>query len=153
MKKKILCAVLIGLLVIGAAVLILLKQTNVIGKSGEASDHAAEAAAFEMEYSDRLCGVPVTNVTSNSSTVEVTYGNAGFARKTLGVVNNSDNRKDLTEETVQTIGSYSVTLKGKGDIYYLATWTYNSYAYTISINDSEEGVTLEEMTDYIVSTW
>ena len=147
-KKKVLCAVLIALLVIGAAVLIIVKQHG--NKSG--GEQAAEAANFEFEYSDRLCGVPVTEYTSNSSTIEVTYGDAGFARKTLGVTDNSDSRSDLTEVTNDTINGYEVTFKGKDGSIYLATWTYNSFAYTISISDTLEGADINEMTEYIEST-
>ena len=153
MKKKIICAVLIALLVISAAVLIIVKQRNNAGKSADGSPGAAaEEANFDFEYSDRLCGVPVTDETSNSSTIEISYGDAGFSRKTLGVTDNSDRRNDLTESEEQEIGGYNVTLRGKDGKYYLATWTYNSFAYTISINSSEAGADINEMTDYILST-
>ena len=152
MKKKILCGVLIALLVIGAAVLIVFKQKNPDGFSKDGSGQISEEANFDMEYSDRLVGFPVTDYKSNSSTIEVSYGEAGFTRKTLGVVDNSDRRSDLTEETKLAVNGYDVTLRGKGGNWYLAVWTYNSFAYTISINSDREGVSTDEMTDYIKST-
>ena len=153
MKKKIICIVLIALLIIGAAVLIIVKQHNSgAGKNGDGTQQTADEANFDFEYSDRLCGVPAMDYTSNSSTIEVTYGDAGFARKTLGVTDNSDKRNDLTEEDHQVINGYDVTLKGKDGKYYLATWTYNSFAYTISISSSRDGADPDEMKDYIEST-
>ena len=148
MKKKVLCIVLIAALVIGAAVLIIYKQRT----GGKEDSQSAESANFDMEYSDRLKGVPVTETESNSSTIQINYGDAGFCRKTLGVVDNSDPREDLQEESNQTVGVYNVTFRGKDGKIFLATWTYNSFAYTISINDSYEGADIDEMTDYIEST-
>ena len=152
MKKKLFCVILIALLVISAAALIIFRQkTNSNTESGD-TDSGIESANFDIQYSDRLVGVPVTSTESNSSTIEVKYGDAGYTRKTLGVSDNSDRRNDLTEESSQTVGVYEVTLKGKDGKLYLATWTYNSFAYTISISDSYDGVDLNEMTEYIMAT-
>ena len=145
MKKKILCIVLIALLIIGAGVLIAVKNKSSKGE-------ATQEAAFDIEYSDRLDGVPATDTSSNSSSIEVTYGDAGFTRKTLGVADNSDKRSDLKEKSEQAVGEYNVTFLGKNGKIYVAKWTYNSFAYTISINDSRDGVDIDEMIDYIKST-
>ena len=150
MKKKIIAAVLVALLVIAAVVLIVYGQKT--SDSGREMTQSVDSANFNMQYSDRLAGVTVTNVKSNSSTIEVTYGDAGYCRKTLGVADNSDNRSDLDEEVQQDITGYRVTLKGKGGSYYLATWSYNSFAYTISIDGQSGGVSLDEMTEYIKAT-
>ena len=152
MKKKLFCVILIALLVISAAALIIFRQkTNSNTESGD-TDSGIESANFDIQYSDRLVGVPVTSTESNSSTIEVKYGDAGYTRKTLGVNDNSDRRNDLAEESSQTVGVYEVTLRGKDGKLYLATWTYNSFAYTISISDSYDGVDLNEMTEYIMAT-
>ena len=152
MKKKLFCIILIALLVIGAALLIIFRlKSNDNVKDGE-SGRSVETANFDIQYSDRLMGVPVTDTESNSSTIEIKYADAGFTRKTLGVTDNSDTRNDLTEESTQTVGVYDVKLKGKDVKYYLATWTYNSFAYTISISDAYEGADLDTMTEYIMST-
>ncbi|MBR2732525.1 MAG: hypothetical protein IKD72_11145 [Clostridia bacterium] len=135
-----------------AGVLIFVHQKRDGGRFSNGGEAAANTTSFNMQYSDRLVGVPVTGVESNSSTIEVTYGDAGYSRKTLGVKDNSDSRNDLTEQTAQSIGGYDVTLKGKNGSYYLATWTYNSFAYTISISDAYNGADLSEMTEYILST-
>ena len=145
MKKKILCIVLIAALIIGAGVLIAVKSKSSKGE-------VTQEAAFDIEYSDRLDGVPATDTSSNSSSIEVTYGDAGFTRKTLGVADNSDKRPDLKEESEQAVGEYNVTFLGKNGKIYVAKWTYNSFAYTISINDSRDGVDVDEMIDYIKST-
>ena len=111
MKKKILCIVLIAALIIGAGVLIAVKSKSSKGE-------VTQEAAFDIEYSDRLDGVPATDTSSNSSSIEVTYGDAGFTRKTLGVADNSDKRPDLKEESEQAVGEYNVTFLGKnGKIY------------------------------------
>ena len=152
MKKKLFCVILIALLVISAAALIIFRQkTNSNTESGD-TDSGIESANFDIQYSDRLVGVPVTSTESNSSTIEVKYGDAGYTRKTLGVSDNSDRRNDLTEESSQTVGVYEVTLRGKDGKLCLATWTYNSFAYAISISDSYDGVDLNEMTEYIMAT-
>ncbi len=152
MKKKILCAVLIALLVIGAAVLIIFRQKSPDASPKSGQGQASEEANFDMEYSDRLNGVPVTDVSSNSSSIEVTYGDAGFTRKTLGVVDNSDKRNDLDENGEMTVGAYNVTLLGKNGSIYVAKWSYNSFAYTISLDGNKDGVSREEMQEYILST-
>ena len=154
MKKKVLCIIMVAVLAAGIAAVIVLKNKTV--KSDKVKEYgnieqAIEAADFDLDYTDRLAGVPATGYSSNSSTIEITYGDAGFIRKTLGVADNSDSRSDLTEKDEQTINGYNVKLSGKDGKFYLATWEYNSFAYTVSINDSQEGVSLEEMTDYINS--
>ena len=77
---------------------------------------------------------------------------AGFTRKTLGVADNSDKRSDLDENDEMTVGVYNVTLLGKNGGIYVAKWTYNSFAYTISFNGDKDGVSREEMQIYIEST-
>ncbi len=37
-------------------------------------EQAVQAADFDMDYTDRLAGAPATGYSSNSSTIEVTYG-------------------------------------------------------------------------------
>lgn len=40
-------------------------------------EQAVQAADFDMDYTDRLAGAPATGYSSNSSTIEVSYGDAG----------------------------------------------------------------------------
>ncbi|MBR4450358.1 MAG: hypothetical protein IKS39_00805 [Clostridia bacterium] len=154
MKKTAICIIMAAVLVAAVAAVIVIKNKTVKNdrvREYSNIEQAVEAADFDMDYTDRLAGVPATGYSSNSSTIEITYGDAGFIRKTLGVTDNSDRRADLDEKTEQSINGYKVTLRGRDGKYYLATWEYNSFAYTISISDSQEGATLEEMTDYINS--
>ena len=83
--------------------------------------------------------------------IEITYGDAGFVRKALESEENAEERSDLTEEDTQNINGYDVTLRGKDGKIYLATWNYNGFDYMVSINDGQEGISVEDMSDYIYS--
>ena len=115
----------------------------------ENMDEAAKNVSFHMEYPDRLCGFPVTGFMSNSSMIEVQYGNNGLIRKTLGVADNSGNKTEYKESVEQSVNGITVTLKGNDGLYYLAVWNDNNFAYTVS---AATGVTVDEMTEYIEAT-
>ena len=154
MKKIIICIIAAAVFAGALAGVLIYRHSSVkTDQVQEYSDaaQAVEAASFDLDYTDRLAGVPSTGYRSNSSMIEVAYGNAGYIRKMLGKADIGEERADLTEVTEQTINGYQVTLKGKGGKFFTAEWSYNSFAYVISITDAQGGVTLEEMTDYIQS--
>ena len=153
MKKKIVITVILIFVFIAAfiAVIVIGKSTASNGntQSYSSMEEAQKEAPFNMEYSDRLCGYPATDFEANSSTIEVHYADAGFIRKTLGVIDNSGNNTEYSESSEQSINGLSVTLKGNDGLVYLAVWNDNNFAYTISVN---EGVFADEMTEYIEAT-
>ena len=136
-----------------AAVMFMKKSSGSEDKVQDYEDaqQAVDAAAFDFDYTDRLVGVPATGYKSNTGMIEITYGDAGFVRKALESEENAEERSDLTEEDTQNINGYDVTLRGKDGKIYLATWNYNGFDYMVSINDGQEGVSVEDMSDYIYS--
>ena len=151
-KKIVITAVMVAIFVTAfVTVLVVKSHTESSGKiqSYSSMEEAKKGSPFNMEYSDRLCGYPASDFRANSSTIEVHYSDAGFIRKTLGVTDNSDSNTKYSESKKQNINGLEVTCKGKGGKIYLATWNDNNFAYTISVND---GVSVEEMTDYIEAT-
>ena len=152
MKNKIIISAVAVVIVIAALFAVItftskLKQNN----GGEAYDNmedAANNAAFSMDYPDRLGGIPATGFESNSSMIEVSYGD-GYIRKTLGVADNSSDKTDYSEVAEQSVNGMTVTFKGSDGLVYLAVWNYNNFAYTISV---PLGVEPDEMVEYIEST-
>lgn len=154
MKKKIVVIALIAVLLTAICVVTVIKHKTVSSESTKPrifydAAEALDAASFNMEYSDRLSGCMATEFEVNSSTVEITYADAGFIRKTLGVTDNSGNQDEFDEVNEQEINGMTVTFKGKEGHVYLATWSYNNFAYTISVN---EGVEADEMINYVEAT-
>ena len=154
MKNKIIIGV-VAIVILIAAVFAVITISNKTGQNEnglqtyENMDEAAKNASFHMEYPDRLCGFPVTGFRSNSSMIEVQYGNNGLIRKTLGVADNSGNKTEYKESVEQSVNGITVTLKGNDGLYYLAVWNDNNFAYTVS---AATGVTVDEMTEYIEAT-
>ena len=154
MKNKIIIGV-VAIVILIAAVFAVITISNKAGQNEggvqtyENMDEAAKNVSFHMEYPDRLCGFPVTGFRSNSSMIEVQYGNDGFIRKTLGVADNSGNKTEYHESAEQSVNGLTVTLKGNDGLVFLAVWNDNNFAYTIS---SASGVNAEEMTEYIEAT-
>lgn len=152
MKKKIvLSVVMVAVLVAAIALVIVLKNnTDTSGKTESYSsiEEANEAADFNLEGSDRLCGYPATDYEANSSSVKTIYADAGYIIKTLGDIDSSGG-KDYSESTEQTVDGRRVTFKGKDGKVYLAAWNENNFTYTISVND---GVSASEMTEYVKAT-
>jgi uncharacterized protein YxeA len=153
MKKRIVITIIMVAVFVAAfiAVVVIKNNTPATGKTQSYSsmEEAEKAAPFNMDYSDRLCGYPATDFEANSSTIEVHYADAGFIRKTLGVIDNSGNNTEYSESSEQSINGLSVTLKGNDGLVYLAVWNDNNFAYTISVN---EGISIDEMTEYIEAT-
>ncbi|MBR3620146.1 MAG: hypothetical protein IKN56_01455, partial [Clostridia bacterium] len=84
MKKKAICIIMAAVLVAAVAAVIVIKNKTVKNdrvREYSNIEQAVEAADFDMDYTDRLAGVPATGYSSNSSTIEITYGDAGFIRK------------------------------------------------------------------------
>lgn len=157
MKKKLAVIGFIVILAAAIAIIIAVRQKTVSGNdtkvnSYETAEEAIAAASFAMDYPDRLCAYPATDFEANSSTIEITYGTSGFVRKTLGVTDNSGSKEAYPETSQQTLNGMEITFSGKDSVIYLATWTYNNFAYTISLEESTGGVDAEEMTTYIEST-
>ena len=154
MKNKIIIGV-IAIVILTAAVFAAITISNEAGQNEnglqtyENMDEAAKNASFNMEYPDRLCGFPVTGFRSNSSMIEVQYGNDGFIRKTLGVADNSGDQTAYRESAEQSVNGVTVTLKGNDGLVFLSVWNDNNFAYTIS---AANGVNADEMTEYIEAT-
>ena len=153
MKKRIVITIIMVAVFVAAfiAVVIIKNNTPATGRiqSYSSMEDAQKEAPFNMDYSDRLCGYPATDFEANSSTIEVHYADAGFIRKTLGVIDNSGNNTEYSENSEQSINGMTVTFKGNDGLVYLAVWNDNNFAYTISVN---EGVSVDEMTEYIEAT-
>ena len=157
MKKKTMTIIGIVLLIAAVAIIITVKQNTSSVKSSpqssfESIEEANKAAVFNLEHSDRLCGYPATGYEANSSTIEVKFGTVGIIRKTLGVTDNSGNSSEYSETSEKEVNGKTVTLKGKDGKIYIATWNYNNFAYTISLDESTGGVPAEEMIEYIEAT-
>jgi FlaG/FlaF family flagellin (archaellin) len=153
MKKKILIsvvAVVVLLAAVFAVIAVKYKSTSNGGiNSYNSMEEAVKNAAFNMEYSDRLCGYPATDFKSSDSTVEVQYGSGGYIRKTLGETDINGESNDYAESNNQDINGHTVTCKGNDGLIYLAVWNDNNFTYTIKTNT---GVSLDEMTEYIEAT-
>ena len=154
MKKKIIIGIVAIVILIAAVFAVItisnsFKQNEGGVQTYEKMEDAAKNTSFRMEYPDRLCGYPATGFRSNSSMIEVLYGNTNYIRKTLGVADNSNNKTEYNESIEQRINGITITFKGKDGLYYLAVWYDNNFAYTISVAN---GVTADEMTEYIEST-
>ena len=85
-KKKILATILILLLIAATAVVIIVNRahsdTSDKIQTYDTVEEAIEAADFDFQYTDRLCGYPATGYQAVGNTIEITYGDAGFVRKT-----------------------------------------------------------------------
>lgn len=151
MKRKIiLSAVMIAVLAAGIFAIITIKNNSSNRtESFDTMEDALKTASFNMDYPDRLGGYPATVFASDSSTVEVQYGNGGFIRKTLGVNDNSGGSTKYGEVNEENINGLTVTLKGDDGLIYLAAWNDNNFAYTVKVN---KGISVDEMTEYIEAT-
>ena len=152
MRKKIITSLVAIVILVAATVAITVFSHNLENsgtKSYETMADAEKEAPFTLAYPDRLGGIPVTGFESNSSMIEAQYGTENYVRKTLGVSNNSDRDETYTDFTEQNVGGRSVTFEGLGGSVFLAVWHDNNFAYSVFIS---EGVTAEEMTEYIEAT-
>lgn len=150
----------IGLIIILMICLVAIKvvKDDTISRNGgqmqsyETLDEANEASDFRMEAPDRLNRVPVTDYTANSVTTVVTYGDAGTIEKTLKLSEERTADASLTETQEAEINGMTVTFYGVEEQFYTALWTYNNFDYTISLNLEGDGVSAEEMTEYVEAT-
>ena len=152
MKRKIVLSIVM-LAILAAAITAVVVVNNKSGandivESYSNIDELNEASDIKIEYSDRLCGMPATDFEANSSMVEIRYSDAGYIRKTLGVVDNSGG-DEFSEVTEKNIGGRNVVFKGEDGKVFLAIWNENNFAYTISVS---EGIDAEEMSEYINAT-
>lgn len=159
-NKKIILGVGLIVLLIAAIVTVMIVRHNMGPSETETEafdtyEEAYEKADFSLKFSDRICGYPATQFKSNSSTIEVLYGDDTFTRKTYAVADNSTAAtpdENYSETDTFEINGMNVTFKGNGGRVYLATWNFNNYAYTISISSDLAGASPEEMTAYVNST-
>ncbi len=157
MKKKRWIIIVVAA-AIGIAALITVIYLNKTGfsanskaKNNAASAETNESADFGFIYADRLAGYPETGYSSNSSTIEITYGDGGYIRKTYATGNNNAG-KEYSESSEQDINGITVTFKGRDGSVYLASWSDNNFVYTIFLNEKTGGVSAEEMTEYVKAT-
>ena len=158
MNKKIILAVGgIVLLIVAIIVAAVVKNTFISPENGKSSDtkqtdSAVNNAEFDLVYSERLAGYPATDYISTSSAVKVKFSDKGYIRKTYSGSSKTKSDKKYTETTEKKIDKMKVTLKGKDGKVWLAEWEYNNFAYTIRINSDVDGVSAEEMIDYVKET-
>ena len=152
MKKKVVISIVMLAVLIAAIVTVVCinQKSGHYDKlqSFSTAEEMNEASDFTIEYSDRLCGVPVTGYEASKSTVVIHYGDAGFVRKTFDSAKTAQ-KADNSEQTQQEINGKTVGLKQKDGKVFAAEWTDNNFLYTISVN---EGIDTEEMTEYIEAT-
>jgi len=148
-KKRIIITVCLIALLAAAIITMAILRKNFIDNNGETEQ---EKAFFPIEYTDRLAGYPVTGIHSDSSTIEIRFGDVGFIRKTYAVIDNSGEERQFDEKSEHTIDGISVTFSGEKGMIYLAVWNNNNFAYTICINSGFDGVSAEEMTEYVKGT-
>ena len=149
MKKRIILTVCLIVILASLIITMAILKKNAGGNDGETG---GAKASFPIEYTDRLAGYPVTGMHSDSSTIEITFGDAGFIRKTYAVIDNSGDDQQFDETSEQMIDGMTVTFYGEKGLVYLAVWNNNNFAYTIRINPGFDGVGGDEMTEYVKAT-
>ena len=149
MKNKVLISIsAIVILIVATVAVIIINNQNGGTPTGNRPEETTKSAAFDMEYPDRLCGVPVTGMEENSGMIEVRYG-ASFCRKSLSDTNTDDDKTAYDESSEQNVNGITVTFKGGDGLIYLAVWHDNNFEYTVF---AEEGVAADDMIDYIEAT-
>ena len=163
-KKKLLAVAAIVLMIVSVVVVAVIKNNVVTSDSssvpdGEQSssaesttDEGDDSAEFDLIYSERLAGYPATDYNAVGSVAEVRFGDKGYIRKTYEGADNTNLSDEYTETTEQDIDRMKVTFKGKDGKVWLAVWNYNNYAYTICISPDVDGVSPEDMIDYVKET-
>lgn len=158
MKKKLIGAILIVALLAATVTVIAIRRktetdTPVGGrKSFDTMEELLDAAPFDILCSDRLARIPATGFAADGSTVEITYGDAGYTRKTYAVTDNSGADKAYPDSKEVDVNGMKVTLRGSGESFFEAVWQYNNYAYTVSLSEATGGADEEEMINYVMST-
>ena len=149
MKKLIIITVCLIAILAGAIITMAILKKNTVDNNGETEP---EKASFPIEYTDRLAGYPATGTHSDSSTIEITFGDMGYIRKTYAVIDNSGEDHGFDETSERVIDGIAVTFFGENGKVRLAVWNNNNFAYTIRINSGFDGVSPEEMTEYVKAT-
>ena len=152
MKKKVIISiVMLSVLIAAIVTMVCINQKNGNHKklqSFNTAEEMNEATGIPIEYSNRLCGVPVTGYEANQSEVMIHYGEAGFIRKAMNTTENGDKPED-SAFTQQQVNGRTVYFKEKGGKVFAAEWNDNNFDYTISVT---EGVDAAEMAEYIEAT-
>lgn len=151
-RKTIISVAAIAVLIAAtAAVIVFNNQTKQTGaaQTGNSMDQVADAAPFNMEYPDRLCGIPATEFKADGDMIEVRYGDTNFIRKALAATDGDDNKTEYDEIREQNVNGIAVTFKGSDGLVYLAVWNDNNFAYTVHAG---QGVAADEMIEYIEAT-
>ena len=160
-KKIILTAGGIALLIAAIIAAAVIKNSVMSHQGGSTADEAVSGADFDLICCERLAGYPATDYIYESGVAEVRYGDKGYIRKAYADTDSSGSDKDMdntelgdeyTETTQQKIDRMDVTFKGRDGRVWLAFWNYNNFAYTICISEDIDGVSPEDMTDYVKTT-
>jgi len=125
------------------------KQNNGVIQNRSSMEETEESAAFDMEYPDRLCGIPATGIETSSDRIEVRYGDTNFIRKAFVATDGDENKTEYAEVREQNVNGVTVTFKGSDGLVYLAVWNDNNFAYTVHAG---QGVAADEMIEYIEAT-
>ena len=129
--------------------------------SFDSLEEAVAWAGFSLKCSDRLNGILATDYSADQTAITVTYGKAGYIRKTL-LLDDTEEGENAppTEETtsdyeiddapVHDINGLTVRFTGTEDAVSKAEWIDNGFDYVICLTD--QTVTADVMTDYILAT-
>lgn len=103
-------------------------------------EQLAAVVGFEVEERNKLPFRPETTVYTSywNKLAEITYageGQTAVFRTSPGTEDNSGDYSDYPAVKEISIGSQAVTLKGSGDVYVLAIWSADGYAYSIRLSD------------------
>lgn len=103
-------------------------------------EQLAAMVSFEVEERNKLPFQPETTVYTSywNKLAEITYageGQTAVFRTSPGPEDNSGDYSDYPAVKEIRIGSQAVTLKGSGEVYALAVWSAEGYAYSIRLSD------------------
>ena len=122
-------------------------------RSFDSLEEAVEWAEFSLRCSDRLNGMLATGYSADKTVITVTYGKAGFVSKTL-ILEDTENGETKGPEgedmTEREINGLTVRFTGGDNAVSTAEWTDNGFDYVICLTD--QGTTVDIMTDYILAT-
>lgn len=106
---------------------------------------AAEIAGFEISVPEAVDGYPNRTIQAIANDlIQVFYATGDMAvsdtefvllRKGVGNKDISGDYNEYATVTKQDADGRTVTLKGDGDLIYLATWTDGAYSYSVSVSD------------------
>ena len=115
---------------------------------------AVDYAGFSLRCSDRLNGGLVTEYAADRTQITVTYGVAGYVRKTL-LTQDADEGETVptaadAADALYDVDGRNVRFVGGGNAVTAAGWTDNGFLYEIILTG--QGVTADAMTDYVRAT-